>query len=96
MLDLKTPVKRPKLPLPGFYQSPDELKPQACIDEWARVSQASMGSTGVLTDVLSPLDFDAATDQSRSFFREEAQSASFNGRRSWLLIRSSRRAPSFV
>ena len=60
MLDLKTPVKRPKLPLPGFYQSPDELKPQACIDEWARVSQMSMGSTGVLTDVLSPLDFDAA------------------------------------
>jgi len=75
MLDLKTPVKRPKLPLPGFYQSPDELKPQACIDEWARVSHASMGSTGVLTDVLSPLDFDLATDQSRSFFREEASRA---------------------
>jgi len=75
MLDLKTPVKRPKLPQPGFYQSPDELKPQACIDEWARVSHASMGSTGVLTDVLSPLDFDLATDQSRSFFREEASRA---------------------
>ena len=75
MLDLKTPVKRPKLPLPGFYQSPDELKPQACIDEWARVSHASMGSTGVLTDVVSPLDFDLDTDQSRSFFREEASKA---------------------
>ena len=73
MLDLKTPVKRPKLPQPGFYQSPDELKPQACIDEWARVSQASMGATGVFTDVLSPLDF--ATDQSRSFFRDEASRA---------------------
>ena len=45
MLDLKTPVKRPKL-LPGFYRSPDELKPQAA-RRVARVSQASMGSTGV-------------------------------------------------
>ena len=75
MLDLKTPVKRPKLPQPGFYQSPDELKPQACIDEWVRVSHASMGSTGVLTDVLSPLDFDLDTDQSRSAFREQASKA---------------------
>ena len=37
------------------------------------MSQASMGATGVLTDVLSPLD--VATDQSRSFFRDEASRA---------------------
>ena len=96
MVDSKTPVKRPKLPLPGFYRSPDELKPQACIDEWARVSQASMGSTvGVLTDVLSPAGLSTLRRISLAASSERRPRApSGNEKKSWSLIHLYRRAPS--
>lgn len=75
MIDLRTPVKAPKLPAPQFYGSPDELMRQASIDEWARVSRAALGETGILVDDADGLDYDAATQQCRDEFRVQANEA---------------------